>query len=257
MIRQAKTHLAQQDYAVREEGGVPPTHPPTHLLQPTHPPTHPPSPKQEVAKVINRLHKLCQKPDGSDDEAKATYLMEVYALEISHCTQTRNTARMQEIFPKTLKLNAAVSDPRIMGIIREEGGKLHMSQRQWSQAYSEFNEGFRAYQVNQHLFLLDPPTHLYIPAAHPTHPPTHPLQQEAGNSRAKQLLKYAALSNILANSSINPFAATEAKVYQVSKHPPTHPPTSPTHLFYPPTYPAVPRFIHPPTHPPTHPPLPL
>ncbi|GAB5037608.1 proteasome component region pci domain-containing protein, partial [Nannochloropsis oceanica] len=72
---------------------------------------------------------------------------------------------------------------RIIGIIHEEGGKLHMLQRQWSEAYSEFNEGFRAHQ-------------------------------EAGNSRAKQCLKYAALSNILANSSINPFAATEAKVYQ-------------------------------------------
>jgi hypothetical protein len=35
------------------------------------------------------------------------------------------------------------------GIIREEGGKLHMLQRQWSEAYSEFNEGFRAYQVGR------------------------------------------------------------------------------------------------------------
>ncbi|EWM26019.1 cop9 signalosome complex subunit 2 [Nannochloropsis gaditana] len=152
MIRQAKAYLAQGDL-------------------------------KEVGRVIERLHQLCRNPDGSDDESKATYLMEVYALEISYCTHTCDMARMKEILPRTLKLNAAVSDPRIMGIIREEGGKLHMRQCQWSDAYSEFNEGFRAYQ-------------------------------EAGNSRAKQCLKYAALSNILANSSINPFAATEAKVYQ-------------------------------------------
>lgn len=55
----------------------------------------------------------------------------------------------------------------------------------------------------------------------PSVPPSFSLlpspSQEAGNSRAKQCLKYAALSNILANSSINPFAATEAKVYQVMR----------------------------------------
>lgn len=33
------------------------------------------------------------------------------------------------------------------GVIREEGGKMLMLQRRWSEAYTEFNEAFRAYQA--------------------------------------------------------------------------------------------------------------
>ena len=38
--------------------------------------------------------------------------------------------------------------------------------------------------------------------------------QEAGDTRAKQVLKYVVLANILALSKINPFDSREAKVYQ-------------------------------------------
>lgn len=54
---------------------------------------------------------------------------------------------MKAIYPKTLNLNHAVADPRIMGVIREEGGKMYMAEGQWETAYNEFYEGFRAYQV--------------------------------------------------------------------------------------------------------------
>jgi hypothetical protein len=40
----------------------------------------------------------------------------------------------------------AVEDPRTMGQIREEGGKMYMSLGQWETAYNEFYEGFRNYQ---------------------------------------------------------------------------------------------------------------
>lgn len=123
-----------------------------------------------MQRVVRELHRSCQLPDtGADDPGKATYLMEVYALDIQLCTLTKNAARMkassrdathppsllvcacwpprppppddghrvvvspigwwvcmyhvvahawmidQEVYPKTLNLNAAVSDPRIMG----------------------------------------------------------------------------------------------------------------------------------------------
>ena len=57
----------------------------------------------------------CQHEDGKDDASKGTYLLEVYALEIQLCTATKNSSRMKEIYPKTLKLDAAIADPRIMG----------------------------------------------------------------------------------------------------------------------------------------------
>lgn len=140
----------------------------------------------QLASVVRELHRSCQLGDGIDDPTKGTYLLEVYALEIQWCTNTKNTARMKTIYPKTLNLNAAVADPRIMGVIREEGGKMYMGEEKWSEAYEEFYEGFRGYQ-------------------------------EAGNPRAKDALKYVVLANMLALSDINPFAAREAKAYQEEK----------------------------------------
>ena len=60
---------------------------------------------------------------------------------------------------------------------------MHMRDANFAEAYNEFYAGFRAYQ-------------------------------EAGNSRAKDCLKYVVLANMLALSDINPFDAREAKAYQ-------------------------------------------
>ncbi|KUF93447.1 Syntaxin-31 [Phytophthora nicotianae] len=68
-------------------------------------------------------------------------------------------------------------------VIREEGGKMYLEEKEWMLAYNEFFESFRNYQ-------------------------------EAGNARAKQCLKYVVLANMLASSDINPFDSREAKVYQ-------------------------------------------
>jgi COP9 signalosome complex subunit 2 len=136
-----------------------------------------------VEKCVLELKHSCQNADGSDDLSKGTSLLEAYALEISLCAATRDARRMKKIYPRTLNLNAAVADPRIMGVIREEGGRMHMRDASWDDAYNEFYAGFRAYQ-------------------------------EAGNARAKDCLKYVVLANMLALSDINPFDAREAKAYQ-------------------------------------------
>ena len=122
-----------------------------------------------VRQVVDELKKSCQKPDGTDDSSKGTSLLEAYALEISLCAATRDARRMKRIYPRTLNLNAAVADPRIMGVIREEGGRMHMRDANFAEAYNEFYAGFRAYQ-------------------------------EAGNSRAKDCLKYVVLANMLVRS---------------------------------------------------------
>jgi COP9 signalosome complex subunit 2 len=119
----------------------------------------------QLHRVITELHKSCQLADGSDDPTKGTYLLEVYALEIQYCTLTNDRARLKFIYPKTLNLNAAVADPRIMGLIREEGGKMYMREKRWNEAYEEFYESFRGYQ-------------------------------EAGNPRAKDALKYVVREKI-------------------------------------------------------------
>merc|ERR1719201_3163007 len=130
------------------------------------------------------LHKTCQKPDGTDDVSKGSHLLEVYALEIQMCALTKNSVRMKDIYPKTINLTSAIADPRNIAVIRESGGKMYMSEKKWEAAYNEFFEAFKNYQ-------------------------------ETGNaSRAKIMLKYVVLANMLALSSINPFDSREAKVYQ-------------------------------------------
>ena len=136
----------------------------------------------EVERLVSVLKQSCQLSDGKDDPSKGTYLLEVYCLEIQLCSLTRNSTRMRLIFQRTMNLNANVPDPRIMGVIREEGGKMHMSEGNWEDAYNELYEAFRNYQ-------------------------------EAGNPRAKDCLKYVVLASMLALSDINPFAAREAKVF--------------------------------------------
>ncbi|CAM9831385.1 unnamed protein product, partial [Phaeothamnion confervicola] len=121
-----------------------------------------------------------------DDPQKSSYLLEVYGLVIQLCSVTKNSALMKQVYPKIMRLNAAVEDPRIMGVIREQGGKMYMGMENWDAAYNEFYEGFRNYQ-------------------------------EAGNAAAKECLKYVVLANMLALSDINPFAAREAKVYMEEK----------------------------------------
>merc|ERR1712190_63766 len=133
---------------------------------------------------IRSLHKTCQKPDGTDDISKGSQLLEVYALEIQMCTLTKNSLRMKEIYPRTINLTSAIADPRNIAVIRESGGKMYMSEKKWEGAYNEFFEAFKNYQ-------------------------------ETGNAtRAKIMLKYVVLANMLALSDINPFDSREAKVYQ-------------------------------------------
>lgn len=141
--------------------------------------------KEDISKlqhVVTSLHKSCLKPDGSDDEEKGSHLVEVYALEIQLCTLNKNTARMKQIYPKTINLTSAIADPRNIAVIRERGGKMFMGEKKWQLAYNEFFEAFTNYQ-------------------------------ETGNSRAKLMLKYVIIANVLALSSINPFDSREAKVY--------------------------------------------
>lgn len=134
--------------------------------------------------IISVLKKSCLLPDGSEDiSKKGNLLLDVYCLEIQLCSITGDTLRMNKIYSRTLNLNSAVADPRVMAIIREEGGRMFMKDGKWDLAYNELYEAFRHYQ-------------------------------ESGNSKAKLCLKYVVLASILALSNINPFAAREAMVYK-------------------------------------------
>jgi COP9 signalosome complex subunit 2 len=132
---------------------------------------------------VRELHQACQKDDGSDDPAKGTYSLEIYALEIQMYAETRNNKRLKALYQRALTVHSAVPHPKIMGIIRECGGKMHMSEENWKDAQSDFFESFKNYD-------------------------------EAGSMQRIQVLKYLVLTTMLMKSDINPFDSQETKPYK-------------------------------------------
>ncbi|PKS09605.1 hypothetical protein jhhlp_004223 [Lomentospora prolificans] len=136
-----------------------------------------------VAKKVKELHKACQREDGSDDPSKGTYSLEIYALEIQMHAATKNNKQLKRLYERALKVRSAVPHPKIMGIIRECGGKMHMSEENWDEAQKDFFESFRNYD-------------------------------EAGSLQRIQVLKYLLLTTMLMKSNINPFDSQETKPYK-------------------------------------------
>jgi COP9 signalosome complex subunit 2 len=72
-------------------------------------------------------------------------LLETFALEIQMCTAMKNSQRMKLVYPQTLNLNSVINDPRVLGIIKECGGKMFMSEKKWDKALEELFESFKNY----------------------------------------------------------------------------------------------------------------
>ncbi|CAK7263981.1 COP9/signalosome complex subunit Csn2 [Sporothrix epigloea] len=137
----------------------------------------------DVVRKLRDLHTACQRPDGSDDPSKGTYLLEIYALEIQMYAERKNTKQLKQLYQRALNVRSAVPHPIVMGIIRECGGKMHMSEENWKDAQSDFFESFRNYD-------------------------------EAGSLQRIQVLKYLLLTTMLMRSNINPFDSQETKPYR-------------------------------------------
>ena len=102
------------------------------------------------------------------------------------CDQIHDKKRMKQIYPQTMNLTAVINDPRVMGIIKECGGKMYMSEKKWYKALDELFECFKYYQ-------------------------------ESGNIRAKNILIYVILASMMCNSKINHADTREAKVFKDDK----------------------------------------
>jgi COP9 signalosome complex subunit 2 len=136
-----------------------------------------------LARRLRELHASCLAEDGTDDPKKGTRLLEVYALDIQLCTETRNTKRLRGLYARCLEVKSAIPHPRIMGIIRECGGKMHIGERAFHDAEKDFFEAFKSYD-------------------------------ECGSPRRIQCLKYLVLANMLEQSTIDPFESQETKPYR-------------------------------------------
>lgn len=137
----------------------------------------------KLIRLLRDLHSACQREDGTVDPSKGTYALEIYALEIQMHADTRNNKRLKALYQRALKVRSAVPHPKVMGIIRECGGKMHMSEENWKEAQTDFFESFRNYD-------------------------------EAGSLQRIQVLKYLVLTTMLMKSDINPFESQETKPYK-------------------------------------------
>ncbi|GAA6050027.1 hypothetical protein JCM3770_001922 [Rhodotorula araucariae] len=136
-------------------------------------------------KILKELHAQCApSDDGADvDSSKGTTQLEVYALEIQMYGEMKNNKKLREIYEKSLRVRSAIPHPRIQGVIRECGGKMYMSEKDWSKAQIDFFEAFKAYD-------------------------------EAGSPQRIQVLKYLVLAHMLTESEIDPFDSQETKPYK-------------------------------------------
>ncbi|GAA5839461.1 hypothetical protein JCM11251_002732 [Rhodosporidiobolus azoricus] len=136
-------------------------------------------------KILKELHAQCAPTDdGADvDSSKGTTQMEVYALEIQMYGEMQDNKKLREIYEKSLRVRSAIPHPRIQGVIRECGGKMYMSEKDWTKAQVDFFEAFKAYD-------------------------------EAGSPQRIQVLKYLVLAHMLTESEIDPFDSQETKPYK-------------------------------------------
>ncbi|KAF8433550.1 hypothetical protein L210DRAFT_3649678 [Boletus edulis BED1] len=137
-----------------------------------------------LQKIIRELHAATRVAMDSEDQSqRGTQLLEIYALEIQMHNEMRNVKKLKEIYNASNNVRSAIPHPRIMGVIKECGGKMWMGERQWSLASSDFFESFRNYD-------------------------------EAGSPQRIQVLKYLVLANMLTGSEVNPFDSQETKPYK-------------------------------------------
>eukprot|EP01134_Creolimax_fragrantissima_P003786 CFRG3786T1 len=141
-----------------------------------------------LQRILKCLHQSCQTEDGHDDAKKGTQLLEVYALEIQMYTEQKNAKKLASLYDQAIRIkSSAIPHPLNLGIIRECGGKMYMSDGNLAEAYADFFEAFKNYD-------------------------------EAGSPRRIQCLKYLVLASMLMNEEsdkyINPFDSTEAKPYK-------------------------------------------
>ncbi|KAI6012541.1 PCI domain-containing protein [Pisolithus orientalis] len=137
-----------------------------------------------LSKRIQELHATTKAAmDNEDQSQRGTQLLEIYALEIQMHNEMRNVKKLKEIYNAANNVRSAIPHPRIMGVIKECGGKMWMAERRWNRASEDFFESFRNYD-------------------------------EAGSPQRIQVLKYLVLANMLTGSEVNPFDSQETKPYK-------------------------------------------
>jgi COP9 signalosome complex subunit 2 len=97
-----------------------------------------------LERVIDELKSQCRDASNAYDLSKGNLLLEVFALEIQMCIERKEQRRMKQVFQLTEKFTSVIEDARVVGIIKECGGKMYMTERKWEQALNQFKASFES-----------------------------------------------------------------------------------------------------------------
>lgn len=137
---------------------------------------------EQLRRDVEILSQWCW--EGADaEQRKGTQILTLYSMEIQMYSELNDLPRLREIYTRANNIKAAIPPPKVMGIIRESGGKTFMRQSMWEEAYEAFFQAFRNFD-------------------------------EAGDPRRISCLKYLILATMLSGSKINPFSSNEAASYK-------------------------------------------
>jgi COP9 signalosome complex subunit 2 len=136
-----------------------------------------------LARILKELESSCLGEDGTDDARKGTQLFEVFSLKFPMLTLQKNSKELKKEYVRALKIKSAIPHPLIMGTIRECGGKMHLAEESWNEAYEDFFEAFKNFD-------------------------------ESGSPKLINCLKMLVLANMLMKSNVDPFDAQESKPYK-------------------------------------------
>ncbi|KAJ1746812.1 hypothetical protein LPJ79_005669 [Coemansia sp. RSA 1821] len=137
----------------------------------------------ELSKLLAKLKKSCEDDNGNLIMERGTQLLEVNAVLLEMYEAQDMFRRLKETYLQCEAVKSAVPHPRIMGYIRECGGKIYMGERNWSKAQACFFDAFKNYD-------------------------------EAGSMQRVGVLKYLVLASMLSESEVNPLSSPEAKSYK-------------------------------------------
>ncbi|KAJ1952992.1 hypothetical protein EC988_003251 [Linderina pennispora] len=132
---------------------------------------------------LGALRSECVDAAGAIILERGTQLLEINAMYLSMYADLDEPKKLKDIYTECVGIKSAISHPRVLGLIRECGGKMFMSEQNWEGARSDFFESFKNYD-------------------------------EAGSPQRIQVLKYLVLASMLSESEINPFASPETKSYR-------------------------------------------
>ena len=136
----------------------------------------------QLEEDVRALHAWCGEGQQAE-ERRGTQKLMVYALEIQLRAIQSDHAAVRQLYQRAMAITSAIPPPRILGIIRESGGKMFMRQAMWTEAYEAFFQAFRSFD-------------------------------EAGDPRRIANLKYLFCASMLSGRKINPFDTPETRSYQ-------------------------------------------